>query len=120
MHQVLGQLEIEKKRGEQLNQMKKAREGQCWWESPVDELTNTQLELLKTSLEQLKQNVAMQADRLLIQNAPQQFFASSSNAPPLGLPNFDPNNNGAMFNLPVPDMSTVAGYDNFGYGQGFY
>ncbi|EEF40285.1 agamous-like MADS-box protein AGL62 [Ricinus communis] len=112
--QVLTQLEMERKRGEELNQMRKTGQNRCWWEAPIDDLTMPQLEQLRMSLEQLKKNVAMQADKLLIQNAQsQQFFASSSTAPPPPLPN-----NNFMFN--IPNMGTLPGYNNFGYGRGFY
>ncbi|GAV80293.1 SRF-TF domain-containing protein, partial [Cephalotus follicularis] len=90
--QVLNQLEAENKRGEELNQLRKASQTQCWWQAPVDKLTMPQLAQLKVSLEELKNNVAKQADRLLIQssNPPPQFFAGSSSS---GNPPFEPKNN---------------------------
>ncbi|KAL5772378.1 hypothetical protein ACOSQ2_012302 [Xanthoceras sorbifolium] len=47
MDQVLNQLEAEKKRAEELTQMRKATQRQCWWEAPFDELNRPQLEQLK-------------------------------------------------------------------------
>ncbi|XP_028767254.1 agamous-like MADS-box protein AGL62 [Neltuma alba] len=36
--QLLGQLEMERKRGEELDQVRKARQRQFWWENPIQEL----------------------------------------------------------------------------------
>lgn len=51
--QLVGQLEAEKKKGQELDRMK----SRCWWESPVDELSLSELELVKTSMEELKNKV---------------------------------------------------------------
>ncbi|KAL3580366.1 hypothetical protein D5086_018201 [Populus alba] len=109
--QVVNQFEIEKKRGEELSQMRKAGQSQCWWEAPVEELTLPQMELLKVSLEGLKMNVTKQAQKLLIENpGPPQFFASSSSGgifpydrkvggfnPNMVLPQYDYNNPRGFF-----------------------
>ncbi|BBN69862.1 AGAMOUS-like 62 [Prunus dulcis] len=81
--QISNQLEVEKKRGDELNQVKKVTQAQCWWEGPLEGMEMSQLEQLKTSLEELKKNVARQADRVLIQNTnPSQFFVGSSSSHP--------------------------------------
>ncbi|KAL5772380.1 hypothetical protein ACOSQ2_012304 [Xanthoceras sorbifolium] len=46
MDQVLNQLEAEKKRGEELTQMRKASQRQCWWEAPIDELNQPSLNFI--------------------------------------------------------------------------
>lgn len=110
---MLSQLEMEKKRGEELSQMKKASQDQCWWEAPVDQLNLPQLEQLKGSLEELKKNVTKQADRLLIQSSnPSQFFASSSNG---GILPFDRMKFGG-FNPSIMPL----GYNVLGYGRKFF
>ncbi|KAL5841600.1 hypothetical protein ACOSQ3_012203 [Xanthoceras sorbifolium] len=43
---VLNQLEAEKKRGEELTQMRKASQRQCWWEAPIDELNQPSLNFI--------------------------------------------------------------------------
>ncbi|CBI25116.3 agamous-like MADS-box protein AGL62 [Vitis vinifera] len=103
--QVLNQLEIEKKRGEALTQMRKASQAQCWWAASIEELSFERLELLKVSLENLKKNVALQVDKLMIEASnPPTFFPSNSV--------------GAV----VPYDSQVAGFGprsyDFGYGGG--
>ena len=70
----MNQLEIEKKRGEELNQMGKASQAECWWEAPVEEQSLPHLEQLKVSLEELKKNVGKQAEKILIQISNQQQF----------------------------------------------
>ncbi|XP_050210087.1 agamous-like MADS-box protein AGL62 [Mercurialis annua] len=115
--QLSSQIEFEKKRGEQLTQLRKSRRNQHWWEAPLETLTKPQINQLRSSLEQLKKNVAMQADKLLIQSAQsQQFYASSSTNPQI-FPNLDPRNNNLMFdfsNMTNPHL----GFNNFGYGNG--
>ncbi|KDP40963.1 hypothetical protein JCGZ_24962 [Jatropha curcas] len=134
--QILNQLEMEKKRGEELDQMKRVRQAQCWWESPIEDLDFERLQQLKASLEILRHTVTKQAEQLLIQttntpqqfyvpstNTPQQFYATSSNTPQQFyapstsntalLPNFDPENNGFEFNT---NMNAYQ-YPNLGFGS---
>ncbi|KAL6347800.1 hypothetical protein AAG906_026329 [Vitis piasezkii] len=92
-------------RGEALTQMRKASQAQCWWAASIEELSFERLELLKVSLENLKKNVALQVDKLMIEASnPPTFFPSNSV--------------GAV----VPYDSQVAGFGprsyDFGYGGG--
>ncbi|KAJ0010208.1 hypothetical protein Pint_33606 [Pistacia integerrima] len=74
--QVLNQQEVEKKRGEFLNDTRKASRKFCWWEAPIDELELHQLEQLRTAMEELKKNVANEANRILVEsNNPSPFDA---------------------------------------------
>ncbi|OAY45333.1 agamous-like MADS-box protein AGL62 [Manihot esculenta] len=113
--QVCNQLEMEKKKAEEINQTRKANKSQCWWESPIEELNMPQLQQLKLSLEQLKKIVATQADKLLIQNSQahlhSQFYASTSSGAVLP---FESKN--GVFN---PEIVPSHGH-NLGYGRGFY
>ncbi|XP_070021223.1 agamous-like MADS-box protein AGL62 [Nicotiana sylvestris] len=52
--QILSELEIEKKRGESLDQMRKTSQNQYWWEAPIMQLALHELEQLKDSMEDLK------------------------------------------------------------------
>ncbi|KAF2294201.1 hypothetical protein GH714_008165 [Hevea brasiliensis] len=58
---------MEKKRGEELDKMRKVGAEQRWWESPIEELDVPRLEELKAALEVLRRNAAKLDDRLLIQ-----------------------------------------------------
>ncbi|KAJ9709556.1 hypothetical protein PVL29_001168 [Vitis rotundifolia] len=105
--QVLNELEAEKKRSEVLEKIKKGSQTQCWWAAPIEGLSFEQLELLKVSLEQLKANVARQADNLMFQAAnPPNFFS--------------PNSIGAS----IPHDAKITGFDlhgfNFGYGGSLF
>ena len=116
--QLTNQLEAEKKRGEALNRMRKAGQAEHWWEAPIEGLGLQQLEQLKGSLEELKKNVAKQADRLLIQNSnPPQFFGAGNS------------NHGVIpFDTTIPYDTKNVGFSgnamlhtyNHGYGRGFY
>ncbi|XP_050208832.1 uncharacterized protein LOC126659577 [Mercurialis annua] len=104
---------MEKKRGEELDQMRKISQAQHWYESPIDQLDSAQLKQLKTSLEMLKQNVKKQAEQLLFQAANNhQFFAPTTTNRPV--PPFDPKNGGFAANI-APYQ-----YANLAYGRGFF
>ncbi|KAK3193146.1 hypothetical protein Dsin_024456 [Dipteronia sinensis] len=117
--QVLNQLEAEKKRGEELTKMRKSSIRQCWWQAPIEELNQPQLEHLKVSLEELKKNVAKQAEKLLIQSsAPPQYFPRSLTTRNGGihLP-FDPKNTGFSPNMMPPPPPPHQIYNpEFGHG----
>lgn len=65
LSQMVAEAEIERKRGEALDQMRKASRSQCWWEAPVSELGLPELEQLRDAMEELKKNVAAQADNIM-------------------------------------------------------
>ncbi|EXB61543.1 Agamous-like MADS-box protein AGL62 [Morus notabilis] len=96
--QVMGRLDLERKRGEEMSKLRKASQAQCWWENPVDQLDMEQLGQLKKSLEELKKVVQHQADRILMQASVAVNNASSVIAytpvppppPPLQTPQFYP------------------------------
>ncbi|KAK7308803.1 hypothetical protein RJT34_05052 [Clitoria ternatea] len=66
--QILSQLEIEKKRGEELERVRKVRQRQSWWEIPIDELGFNELHHLMFSLEDLKNNVSKYAKVMLVEH----------------------------------------------------
>ncbi|KAJ8768902.1 hypothetical protein K2173_023897 [Erythroxylum novogranatense] len=108
--QVLNQLEAEKKQGEELDKIRRASQNQCWWEQPIDTLDRTQLELMKVSLEELRNKVANQAEKLLFQTSnPSQILPSTST---IKAPPFDSKYNGFNTN------TKPYGY-NHGFGSGF-
>ncbi|KAK9266469.1 hypothetical protein L1049_001533 [Liquidambar formosana] len=110
---VLSQLEAEKKRGEVLNQMRKASQTQCWWEAPIDTLGLQQIEQLRVSLEELKKNAAKQVDKLLMEASnPPSFFGTSTSIG--GVVPFNAKATGLNASMMPP-----AGY-NPAYGRGFF
>ena len=76
--EVLKQVEAEKKQGEALENATKALQRQCWWAAPVEELSMEQLQVLKTSLEMLRKDVARQADNLIIGASERPALAAAS------------------------------------------
>ncbi|PHT40751.1 Agamous-like MADS-box protein AGL61 [Capsicum baccatum] len=64
--QILGEVEIEKKRGESLDQMRKTSQSQCWCEAPISQLDLQELEQLKDSMEALKKYVTNQASKFMV------------------------------------------------------
>ncbi|XP_009624642.1 agamous-like MADS-box protein AGL62 [Nicotiana tabacum] len=65
--QILAELEIEKKRGESLDQMRETSQSQYWWEAPISQLGLHELEQLKESMEVLKKNVTNQASKFMVE-----------------------------------------------------
>ncbi|KAK6916283.1 hypothetical protein RJ641_019144 [Dillenia turbinata] len=57
LEDVLNQLEMEKKRGEVLQNTMRASQIQNWWEAPVEQLSFQQLQILKTAMDSLKKDV---------------------------------------------------------------
>ncbi|KAK3012001.1 hypothetical protein RJ639_011259 [Escallonia herrerae] len=78
--ELLNQLEGEKKRGEELAKMRKASQDRCWWEAPIEKLGLQELEQLKVAMEELNKNVAKQAEKVMIMEAPKpsSYFVGSS------------------------------------------
>ncbi|XP_021901374.1 agamous-like MADS-box protein AGL62 [Carica papaya] len=118
--QVLNQLEIEKKRGEELNHMKNANENQYWWMARKNDMSLTQLQQLKASLDELKKNVAKHAEKILIRTQnnhhPHHHRSSSDGA---SLP---------FETKPAGFSSSIVPFNNpnmmppkyHGFGQGFF
>ncbi|KAK4739886.1 hypothetical protein R3W88_003583 [Solanum pinnatisectum] len=78
--QILGEVEIEKKRGESLDQMRKTSQSQYWWEAPISQLDLQELEQLKDSMEVLKKNVTNQANKFMVnETANLSFFGVNGN-----------------------------------------
>ncbi|CAA0834264.1 Agamous-like MADS-box protein AGL62 [Striga hermonthica] len=62
--QILNELEAERKRGEELDGMRKTGQSHYWWEGSIDKLGLDELEQLRDAMEELKRNVASQAARM--------------------------------------------------------
>ncbi|XP_055814804.1 agamous-like MADS-box protein AGL62 [Solanum dulcamara] len=79
--QILGEVEIEKKRGDSLDQMRKTSQSQYWWEAPINQLDLQELEQLKDSMEALKKNVTTQANKFMVNDTvnPSSFFGVDGN-----------------------------------------
>ncbi|CAA7032970.1 unnamed protein product [Microthlaspi erraticum] len=63
--QTLSELEEEKKKGQAMEEMRKANESRSlinWWERPVEEMNLTQLQEMKSALEELRKTVVSEAN----------------------------------------------------------
>ncbi|CAK9137932.1 unnamed protein product [Ilex paraguariensis] len=101
---VESQLEGERKRGEMLDQIRRAGRNQRWWEAPIDELNLQQLEILKAAMEDLRENFNNQAQQVMVESSiPSPFLTATSSfgrggsATGFGL--------GAPFNAAAPGSS---------------
>ncbi|XP_038693000.1 agamous-like MADS-box protein AGL62 [Tripterygium wilfordii] len=72
--QLLNQLEVERKRGEELDKIRKVSQSQCWWEAPIEKLGLQELEQLKSAMEELKKNVTRQVNKILVDSTHQSPF----------------------------------------------
>ncbi|KAL6545873.1 hypothetical protein OROGR_009747 [Orobanche gracilis] len=109
--QYLNALEVERKRGENLDSMRKTNQSHYWWEGSIDKLGLDELEQLKDAMEELKKNVSQQTIKMM-------------NPSPIFMPNgvFDqreskPNNQGLVMGS---TNAAVAANVNFGYCHGFF
>nr|XP_017256371.1 PREDICTED: agamous-like MADS-box protein AGL62 [Daucus carota subsp. sativus] len=66
LSQLLNYCEEQKKQREELVKLSKQRQDMFWWETPVDDLRFEQLDRLKTGMEDLKRNIATQAQNLVM------------------------------------------------------
>ncbi|KAF5734378.1 hypothetical protein HS088_TW16G00827 [Tripterygium wilfordii] len=69
--QVVNELEAEKKRAEDLRKMRLASQAECWWEKPIEEQSVEELQRFKRALENLRENIAQEAQALEFQSSPQ-------------------------------------------------
>ncbi|KAK4401789.1 Agamous-like MADS-box protein [Sesamum angolense] len=72
--QILNEVEVERKRGENLDNMRKTNESHYWWEAPVSKLGLEELEQLRDAMEELKKNVSQHANKLM---NPSSMFVSN-------------------------------------------
>ncbi|WMV51089.1 hypothetical protein MTR67_044474 [Solanum verrucosum] len=72
--QILDEVEVEEKKSEAFDQMRKNCESQYWWEAPIGELAYHELEQLKNSLEDFKKNVITHASKIMVENSNKSFF----------------------------------------------
>lgn len=112
--QLLNHLEIEKKRGEELDHVRKARQRQFWWESPIDELGLHELLQLKVSTEELKKNLGKHASKIMMM---EQTNMSSQIIGANGLGRYDAfeNKSGAGINI----ATTLPNAYHMGFRHGY-
>ncbi|KAM7266997.1 hypothetical protein ACFE04_009163 [Oxalis oulophora] len=117
---VQNELEAEKKLNVELTRMRKARQAQCWWEAPIEELNLSQLKQLKCAFEDLKKNVVKQADRLMVESSnPQYFPAGNFNSRIHDYSNYNDNKSNVMFNPNSIPLGFNLGYGSSGGGNFF-
>ncbi|KAL8541648.1 hypothetical protein ACS0TY_002783 [Phlomoides rotata] len=82
LNQQLGQIteevELEKKRGENLDSMRKANQCQYWWESPIEKLGQEELEQVREAMEELKKNVNQQVAKMMNPPPPPSIFMGNA------------------------------------------
>ncbi|KAL4297207.1 hypothetical protein GQ457_12G026200 [Hibiscus cannabinus] len=62
--QLVDILEVEKRKGQTLDDIREAGRRQWWWQAPISELGLSELQQLRNALQELKRNVGKQADML--------------------------------------------------------
>ncbi|XP_017225099.2 agamous-like MADS-box protein AGL62 [Daucus carota subsp. sativus] len=66
LSELLNHLEKQKQQGEELMKLRKQGQDMFWWEASVDDLGFEQLDMLKRGMEDLKRNIATQAQKLVM------------------------------------------------------
>ncbi|KAL7236225.1 hypothetical protein ACSBR1_019478 [Camellia fascicularis] len=114
--EALDTLEAEKKKGEELNKMRKDSRDKCWWEAPVSELGLQQLEQLKVAMEDLEKNVVKQGEKIQMEESNHlRFFAAGSSS-------MGGHVGGGPHDVKISRLGlsmTPHGY-TLGYGHGFF
>ncbi|XP_073022772.1 agamous-like MADS-box protein AGL62 [Primulina eburnea] len=83
LNDMVGELEVEKRRGEEVRRLREATHGVgSWWEAPVEEMGLKDLEQLKAAMEELRNNVSRQVGKV---EAKQVVVESSLFSPALGV-----------------------------------
>jgi len=88
--QINDALGIEKKRENELSDLRKKNEAQFWWACPIEGMNKVQLQLLKNVLLDFKKQIAEHVGMVVSQGTPTQtlpFFVG----------------NGSFFNMPIED-----------------
>ncbi|KAJ4834151.1 hypothetical protein Tsubulata_051335 [Turnera subulata] len=108
-------LEMEKRRGEDLQRLCRAGQFRHWWQRPVEDLDLQQLEELQGALQQLKAQAGKQAEKVLFQsgNISGSSFGSSSNGPVFP---YNPNN--TVFNPNMDPASSSGAVVPYNPGNG--
>ncbi|KAF6175618.1 hypothetical protein GIB67_022620 [Kingdonia uniflora] len=94
---LTSQLEAAKKRGQELQKMRKESQKKHWWEKPIEDLGLSELEQLRGIMGELKTKLAVRADELLINataqaNGPRVLppgFEAQANVPSVLPPGFE-------------------------------
>ncbi|ESQ47925.1 hypothetical protein EUTSA_v10022102mg [Eutrema salsugineum] len=132
--EVTEQLEVEKKRNEDLKKRRKeSKMPENWWEEPIERMNLTQLNAFKCGLENLRKSVTAEASKYLQATVPHHnFYAGSSSNAAFGddgnminthldlfnhrrmvsMNTFNCNHN--MMIVPVPDHHTTAPFPSNG------
>ncbi|CAA7032968.1 unnamed protein product [Microthlaspi erraticum] len=80
--QTLSELEEEKKKGQAMEEMRKANESRSlinWWERPVEEMNMTQLQEMKSALEELRKTVVSEANTAPFTDVKEDVFGFLNN-----------------------------------------
>ncbi|KAK6945922.1 TB2/DP1/HVA22-related protein [Dillenia turbinata] len=85
LERVLNHLDMEKRRGEELENAMRASQMRNWWEAPVEELSVEQLQILKTAMDSLKQEVEKDS-RVQMEKAMNPFPYYAGMCAPVGNP----------------------------------
>ncbi|KAJ1424104.1 hypothetical protein SESBI_11937 [Sesbania bispinosa] len=108
--QLLSHLEVEKKQGEELDHVRRTRQRQFWWESPIDELGLNELLKLNASIEEMKKNLGKLARKFMTE----QFNISSTNVIGAnGIGHFDAFENKSGGGVGINISSTVSNSYNY-------
>ncbi|KAI3748573.1 hypothetical protein L6452_11731 [Arctium lappa] len=112
---LLNELEAEKKRSETLDEMRKASQSQFWWEAPIEDLILHELEQLKDSMEELKKTVAIQANKLFVENSTSVPIFGANNSIRSCVDHYE------IKPPPIISASSSASHiHSYGYGHGLF
>ncbi|CAI8597835.1 unnamed protein product [Vicia faba] len=111
--QLLNHLTIEKKQGEEIDHVRKARQMQNWWENPIEELGLNELVQLKVSIDDLKKNIGKIASKCMMEQS--NMFPPNIGANGFGRYNNFENKQGVGINI-ASTLPNAYNYLDFRHG----
>ncbi|CAA3019676.1 agamous-like MADS-box AGL62 [Olea europaea subsp. europaea] len=114
LNQILNDIEVQRKRGEALENMSKNSHIQHWWEAPVNESGFYELERLRDAMEELNKNATNQANKLMFEVTNSIAFFHTNNVEV-----FDQYETKRTQPQALANSSSVLS-NNFGYCHGFF
>lgn len=119
--QMMAESEIEKKRGEMLDKMRKESRSKYWWEAPITELGLPELEQVMNAMDELKKSVSAQIGKIIAEGVNTSTTFLAMNATTLDLEETKPqmimlnaDNNTLLLHHHHHELQT------FGFDHGFF
>ncbi|GAB4828633.1 hypothetical protein Ancab_018298 [Ancistrocladus abbreviatus] len=108
--ELVAHLEVLKKKGQMLVEMKREVQEHCWWDAPIEDLSPKDMQQFRASMEELKRVAPQKIQELFVKGA------SSSSTAPSTMAVVDP----VQMNYQFPHFDGSTSSAALGFGDGFW